>query len=189
MSGYLDITIGCMFSGKTSKLIAEYNYLKILNKVIAVNHSFDTRYNDLKDFSHLVCHDQNNIPCIMFSDLHHEWFNTSSKFYRYLHNNDFILINEAQFFDNLKEVVLDMLKHNKKVYLYGLDGDYRQQKFGEILDLIPYCDNIEKLIAKCVKCNEYAIFSQRLNENTDQVLVSSTCYIPVCRKCFTTFNT
>ena len=38
-----------------------------------------------------------------------------SKFYRYLHNNEFILINEAQFFDNLKEVVLDMLKNNKKV--------------------------------------------------------------------------
>ena len=184
MSGYLDITIGCMFSGKTSKLIANYNKLKILNKVIAVNHSFDTRYNELSDFSKMVCHDKNEITCIMFHDIHDAWFNKQSKFYNILHENEYILINEAQFFDKLKEVVIDMLNENERVYLYGLDGDFKQQKFGEILDLIPYCDTIEKLTAKCVKCGNSAIFSQRISSEDSQVLVGSNVYIPVCRKCF-----
>ena len=120
----------------------------------------------------------------MFHDIYDSWFNERSKFYKILHESEYILINEAQFFDKLKEVVISMLNENKRVYLYGLDGDFKQQKFGDILDLIPYCDTIEKLKAKCVKCGNSAIFSKRIKGGDSQVLVGSNVYIPVCRKCF-----
>ena len=73
--------------------------------------------------------------------------------------------------------------HHKKVYICGLDGDFKRNKFGELLDLLPYCDNIKKLTAKC-DCGKDALFSHRLAISTDQVLIGSTNYVPLCRKCY-----
>ena len=42
------------------------------------------------------------------------------------------------------------------VVVVGLDGDSNRQKFGEILDLIPYCDSCTKISAICKICNAYA---------------------------------
>jgi len=39
-----------------------------------------------------------------------------------------IYINEAQFFPDLYDFVLEQLKQNKHLYLYGLDGDFQQKK-------------------------------------------------------------
>jgi len=181
MTGFLDITLGCMFSGKTTRLINKYHELKENRSVLCVNHGLDKRYND---GSMLSSHDKQEVPCILIDDLHEQWFYRESEYYNALHKNNYILINEAQFFGKLKVVVLDMLKNGKQVYLYGLDGDFRQQKFGEMLDLIPYCDNVEKLYAICSKCNGKAIFSHRLEKNGDQILIGVNNYIPLCRKCF-----
>ena len=42
----------------------------------------------------------------------------------------FFFINEGQFFDDLQEVVKTLVEDMKKsVYIYGLDGDYRREKF------------------------------------------------------------
>ena len=45
MVGYLDITVGPMFSGKTKKLIRTYRNYEEKN-IVAINHSLDTRYMD-----------------------------------------------------------------------------------------------------------------------------------------------
>jgi thymidine kinase len=66
-----------------------------------------------------------------------------------------------------------MLEQNKKVYLYGLDGDFNRNKFGQMLDLIPFCDNIQKLHAKCNSCNLDAIFSHRITSESSQVVIGS----------------
>jgi len=92
-----------------------------------------------------------------------------------------IFINEAQFFDGLVDFVKDMLKKGKHVYVYGLDGDFRQNKFGNILDLIPMADTYTKLYAVC-KCGDNAAFSKRLTSSTTQYGPNDR-YIPVCRAC------
>ena len=78
-----------------------------------------------------------------------------------------------------------MLKQNKKVYIAGLDGDFQQKKFGTILDLIPLCDKVTKLSSLCSLCKngEAGIFSMRLTQEKEQMLIGSENYIPVCRKC------
>ena len=77
---------------------------------------------------------------------------------------------------------------NKRVYVCGLDGDFERKKFGNILDLIPYSDSIIKLKSNCNNCNEPAIFSHRLTDENEQVVIGSNNYIPLCRKCYTFYK-
>ena len=45
MTGYLKVILGCMFSGKTTELIKEYNRHKACDiRCCFVNHSADDRY-------------------------------------------------------------------------------------------------------------------------------------------------
>ena len=99
-----------------------------------------------------------------------------------------ILINEAQFFNDLYETVVDMLREKKQVYISGLDGDFERKKFGRILDLIPLCDKVTKLKSLCSlsKNGTSGIFSLRLSPEKVQTLIGSDNYIPVCRKCYET---
>lgn len=187
MTSYLDITLGPMFSGKTSKLINIYNELKNTENIIVINHQLDTRYHNTTPnscFSNLYSHDKISVPSLMIDNLFNSWFDHNEPCYNIINSADYILINEAQFFDELKYVVLDMLRNNKKVFIFGLDGDFEQKKFGEILDLIPYSDNIEKLNSICSNCNGKAIFSHRIEKNSDQVLIGNNNYLPLCRNCF-----
>jgi len=100
---------------------------------------------------------------------------------------DHIYINEAQFFPDLYDFVLDALKQQKNVYLYGLDGDFRQKKMGHILDLIPHCHEVVKLKSVCAKCQQDAIYSKRIIDSNVQYLPDESAYIPLCRLCFDTY--
>jgi thymidine kinase len=174
---YLEVIIGPMFSGKTSKLIEIYKQCKFCNIPVAViNHSADTRY----DNTMLSTHDKTMIPCIQ-----------TEKLERLLLNKTFmkahvILINEGQFFEDLYNFVECMLLENKKVYVAGLDGDFERKKFGQILELIPICDKVSKLSSLCSMCKngEPGIFSMRMTQDKSQVLIGSDNYLPVCRNCY-----
>ena len=78
------------------------------------------------------------------------------------------------------------MEYNKKVYVCGLDGDFKRQKFGQILDLIPLCDKVTKLTSLCSICKNGTpgIFSKRISSEEEQTLVGSDNYIPVCRTCY-----
>ena len=179
-SGYLELFIGPMFSGKTSKLLEIYKQCKFCNIPVAViNHSADTRYHDTM----LSTHNGNMIPCIQTHDLRCMW---DSKENNDLNEAKVILINEGQFFPDLAHVVRSMLDVNRKVYVAGLDGDFERRRFGEILDLIPLCDKVTKFTSLCGRCKNgsHGIFSQRISKEIEQMLIGSDNYIPVCRACY-----
>lgn len=173
--GYLELILGCMFSGKTTYLVNTYNKLYNTFNIKVINYSGDTRYHSTM----LSTHDKVMIPCVFtnkLSDVCEE---------KYLTNIDVILINEGQFFPDLYDTVYNLVEvHKKQVYVCGLDGDFKRTKFGSILDLIPISDNFIKLFAKCDSCGEKALFSKRLTNENDQVVIGSTNYIPVCRSCY-----
>ena len=173
---YLELIIGPMFSGKTTRLINIYNKKKSEGKKVKViNYSGDKRYHD----SMLSTHDKIMIPCV-FSNTIKEVCQPPE-----IHAQDVILINEGQFFPDLYDSVITLVeKHRKEVYICGLDGDFKRCKFGGLLDLIPISDNVIKLHAKCEKCNKNAIFSKRLTNEEQQVLIGSSNYVPVCRDCY-----
>jgi thymidine kinase len=188
---YLEIFLGPMFSGKTTKLIDLYKKYTYCNmKVCVINHSLDTRYDKVQ----MSTHDGILVPCIFITSIL-PVYNYSSldepidnigEHHLLLQNADVILINEGQFFDDLYVSVLEMLKDNKKIYVSGLDGDFQQNKFGSLLDLIPHCDKVTKLTSLCSLCKNGTpgLFSMRLTNEKEQMLIGSSNYIPVCRYCY-----
>jgi thymidine kinase len=181
--GFLEIFVGPMFSGKTSKLLEIYKQCIYCNIPVAViNYALDTRYHDTM----LSTHDKHMIPCIQTTTLASVWDSGADENMNLLHLADVVLINEGQFFEDLYPVVASMLKAGKKIYVSGLDGDFQRKKFGQILDLIPLCDKVTKLTSLCSLCKngEPAIFSMRLTSETQQTLIGSDNYAPVCRACY-----
>ena len=176
-NAYLELIIGPMFSGKTSKLLDIYKQFKFCSiNVTIINHTSDTRYHETM----LSSHDHVLVPCIMLPKLEDCLAIKSVK------DAQVILVNEGQFFPDLYDSVVTMLNHDKKVYICGLDGDFERKKFGQILDLIPMSDKITKLTSLCSVCRDgtNAIFSMRLTDEKDQTVVGISNYIPVCRKCY-----
>ncbi len=155
--------MGCMFSGKTTALMRD----------AAIHPGIVIDYDICRAVNQLTNHNQESIQCTT----------TTRLFDINVQDHSFIYINEAQFFPDLVEFVTEMIRLNKIVYVYGLDGDFRQQKFGNILDLIPLSDTYTKLYARCAQCNDVASFSKRLTENGEQFRPHDV-YIPVCRHCF-----
>ena len=166
----LNLIIGPMFSGKTTELLRIAKRLQSIDlKVLLLNYYEDTRYST----SDMKTHDNYGLPCKFIKHFDNlDW-----------HNYDVICINEAQFFSKLIPFCKSVLSKNKTLYVSGLDGDYRQEKFGEILDLIPLCDSITKLNAFCKICKDgtHAHFTKRLVSNKSQKLIGTEEYIPVCR--------
>jgi thymidine kinase len=97
-----------------------------------------------------------------------------------------ILITEAQFFgDIVGWVKCAVERHHKKIYLCGLDGDYKREKFGDLLELIPFCDKITKLQSICGVCKKKdAIFTKRIVADDKQEIIGCDNYLPVCRACY-----
>ena len=198
-NAYLELIIGPMFSGKTSKLLEIYKQCKFCNiPVSVINHAEDIRYHE----EMLSTHDKVMIPCIQTAKLMDVWpsydlpvdstdFTLDRNMEKFIiETSDVILINEGQFFDDLYICVEKMLLSGKKVYVCGLDGDFKRAKFGQILDLIPLCDKVTKLTSLCSQCKNgtHGIFSMRLTDEMDQTLIGSDNYIPVCRNCYNNNN-
>ena len=188
--GYLEMIIGPMFSGKTTMLLEIYRKAKYCNStVFVINHSIDKRYSNDK----VVNHNKEGIPCTNYEKIKDFIDFIKNKNNECLKNNNtVILINEGQFFPDIKSGVITLVEHFKfKVYVCGLDGDYERNPFGNFLELIPYSDKISKLNSLCIICKDgtEAAFTHRKlnsdNDNGNQIMVGShELYLPVCRKCY-----
>lgn len=180
--GYLGLISGCMFSGKTSKLIELFKQYTLCDiSVTVINHAGDDRYGTYD----LSSHDDKHIPCT--------WATTLSGLETHdsIRSARVILINEGQFFPDIVPWVTTRVEEEKKiVFVCGLDGDFARQEFGSWLKLLPLADEVTKLTALCSSCKLHpGIFSRRLTADTHQVLIGSAQYIPVCRSCYRAENT
>lgn len=193
----LHITLGPMYAGKTSLLMEEYNACKGKKVII------DFNIGELMKcyISVIENHDGCKLECIKAKQLYDTIdiasvsgnFQISHEFKRYDFENapdmyeihdkvkfsDHIFINEAQFFPDLFKFVTES---SKNIYLYGLDGDYRREPIGDILNLVPYCDSVVKLRAKC-KCGKPAIYTHRQSGEEEQYAPHAN-YVPKCRVCY-----
>jgi thymidine kinase len=172
----ITLYLGCMFSGKTSELIKIYRKLMVINKkVLSINYAQDNRYSS---DDAIVSHNLDKIDCIKVSSL-------SEVPEDIIINHDYIIIDEGQFFSDLKNYVIKWCEQFKKnIIVIGLDGDYKRNPFGQILDLVPIADNVTKLKAMCKLCNDgtEALFTHRLSSEDEQIVIGNSNYIPVCRQ-------
>ena len=184
--GYLKIILGSMFAGKTTELIKEYNRHNACDvRCCFINHMYDDRYDS--GTKKTKTHNQSEILNDYSVNKLGQIFNKESLLFG---NTDYdvYFINEGQFFNDLYEWV-DWLVNmkNKKVYVCGLDGDYKRKKFGSLLDIIPLCDDIVKIKALCNDCKKSdGLFTCRLSDETEQLLVGTTNYCSLCRNCYNT---
>ena len=172
----LKLILGCMYSGKTTEILRIVNSLKHIDEIpIIIKPKIDDRYSTDK----ISTHNSEKYDCITLNNLN-EFKNPVS--------NNYIIIEEAQFFKDLLLFVIDQVELRKKnLIVVGLDGDSDRENFGEIHKLLPLCDDIVKLKAYCSLCKNGTpgIFSKRLSNKKDKILVGSEGdYIAVCRKCY-----
>ncbi len=176
----LTLILGPMFAGKSSELLGTIRkYSAIGWPCLVLTHSIDIRYSEKPQ---IVSHDSEKYPAIGVSNLE-----TIFSMDSYI-NAKLIIIEEAQFFHNLKKSVLNMVEIDKKdVICVGLDGDADRKPFGEILDLIPYCDSVVKKTAFCRRCATPtpALFTYRKFQSVSTCQISvggAEQYEPLCRK-------
>jgi thymidine kinase len=174
----LELVIGPMFAGKSTTAIWHARRQQAIGrKVCVVKPDIDTRYSDKNVIS---THDNVQIPCITWDT---EEPLIGSLFLKY----DCIVFEEAQFFRNLKNTVMWLIRQDKDILVVGLDGDANQMPFGEVLDCVPFATLVTKLCAFCSVCRDgsYAPFTKRKNpENmTSQICVGGPeMYEAVCWK-------
>jgi len=74
------------------------------------------------------------------------------------------------------------------VIVAGLDGTYKREAFGQILELIPISEKVKKLSAICRECSQVACFTLRLGTDAQRAAINLVggpeLYKPVCRDCF-----
>lgn len=179
--GWIEVIVGCMFSGKSEELIRRIKRAIIANqKAIVFKPKIDNRY----DIDKVVSHNGISIRALVV--------NNSNEIRENSENYDVIGIDEAQFFDNkLISIVEELADKGKRVIIAGLDQDFRGEPFGIIPYLMAIADSVDKLHAICVVCGAVATKSQRLindkpaSYNDPTILVGSKeVYQPRCRKCF-----
>lgn len=99
-------------------------------------------------------------------------------------SSDVVVFDEAQFFD--EAVVHWVNAHDARglrVYVVGLDRDFRGDPFGAMKELIFNADYVTKLAATC-RCGARATRTQRLVADARTVLVGAAeAYEPRCARC------
>jgi len=168
----LKIIMGNMFSGKTSELVRRLKRYEVIGKsILVINSSKDTRC-----LEHVLrTHDNMKFDCVKTNNLDELNYDKV----------DVIAIDEAQFFIGLRQFVKKALVHGKTVLLTGLDGDYKQEKIGEILDCVPLADKVFKLTAMCMECMDgtHGPFTKRIvNSDKVELVGGKEMYMAVCRK-------
>lgn len=179
----LDIIYGPMFSGKTSKLQRLIDrYLHQGFKCRFVKHMGDIRYSSDKVSSH---------PKKVFDGAYEQSDAVSASRLQdvldELMEYDVIAIDEGQFFDDLHDTVIHLLKNNKIVLIAALDGTFEQKPFSQeqVSRLIPYAQRVEKRTAVCNSCKSLdACATIRLGNNREEVAIGGIDkYEARCLKC------
>jgi thymidine kinase len=182
----IDIIIGPVQCGKTSEIIRRLViYHDMDMKVLYINSVLDTR-SDSVFSTHNITIGKIPFDGVKLKEL---------KGYD-VGEYDVIAVDEAQFFDDLRDVVLGWVEGMKKIVIVGgLNGDFRRDRFGRINELISYCDSITKLNPFCVLCRRRGemragIFSKRVNvvDECTVLIGGKDVYLPSCRECFNDNN-
>jgi thymidine kinase len=161
----IEIILGPMYSGKTTRL------MDMVEKAPGLVVDFSL---GLVEEGTLKNHDGRTVSCVTCHHLKHL--------------DDMVLplrvyINEAQFFPDLMDFIREY-EFSIDIYLFGLDGDYLREPFGQLHLAISYCDTLTKLRGTCARCKRSSSFSKRITQDTEQMLLDETAYIPVCRRCY-----
>ena len=174
--GWIEVIAGPMFSGKSEELIrriTRYELARIPTQVFKP--ALDTRY----AVGEVVSHSRLTTPAIPVQ--------TSQELLKTVDERTVVVgIDEGQFFDEgLVEVAMMLADAGKQVIVAGLDTDYLGRPFEPIPSLMMRAEYITKSLAVCHKCGGPGLFTQRVVESDDLVVLGATdSYEARCRRCY-----
>lgn len=176
-AGWIEVITGGMFSGKSEELIRRLRRARIARqRVQAFKPSIDDRFSS----NEIVSHDRSRVDSEPVDDL--------PALRRALHGDTQVIgIDEAQFLGSgLVEFCVEMAGQGRRVIVAGLDMDYRGEPFEPMPNLLSVAEEITKTHAVCLVCGAPALFSQRIVEGGERVMVGAEeIYEPRCREHFT----
>jgi len=175
-TGWIEVIVGSMFSGKSEELIRRLNRARIARQKVQVfKPKIDLRYSIEEIASHSG-QKHNSMPVASAAEL-----------VAAIHDDTQVIgIDEGQFFDMaLIDAVNLLAASGKRVIIAGLDQDYTGRPFEPMPQLLSIAEFITKTHAICMKCGSTANYSQRIVQSEERVEVgASDKYEARCRKCF-----
>lgn len=172
--GSISLILGPMFSGKTSELFRRLRREKIAKKeTLLIKYAHDNRYSE----EQASTHDLFKMDCVGALCL---------KNVEIPEGTNVIGIDEGQFFSDILQFVEYWTSElGIDVIVCGLDGNYKREPFGQLLELVPKCTKLDKLCAVCSYCGAEAPFTKRTVVSDDEVLIGgSDKYIASCITCY-----
>ncbi len=176
--GHLTVILGCMFAQKTTELLRHIRRYKSIGfKVLVINYAHDTRYGS----NCIASHDLDTVPARSVLHLGELGDEDIAAY-------DVIVIDEGQFFDDLRSKVESWVdKHDKlQVVVSGLDGDASRRPFGQMLDLVPIAETVLRLSSYCAVCRDgtAAHFTKKVSGSIEETVEIGAAdkYVPVCRR-------
>jgi thymidine kinase len=177
--GWIEVIVGCMFSGKSEELIRRLRRAQIAKQRVQVfKPTIDTRFSA----QDIVSHNEQRIQS--------EPVATSRMLLdKVARDTEVIGIDEGQFFDlELPMICNTLADMGKRVIVAGLDQDYLGKPFEPMPQLLAIAEYITKTHAICMVCGNPASHTQRLVPSADRVLLGATgLYEARCRACFVPF--
>lgn len=171
--GWMEVIVGCMFSGKTEELIKQMHRAKYAKQPFQLfKPKIDGRYS----VDHVASHNQNMQKAIVIQSAQEIMEHLEAR-------TQVIGVDEGQFLgEELIEVASHLANTGKKVVIAGLDTDWRGRPFGPMPQLMALAEVVHKQYAICMVCGEPANRTQRLIAAQDDILVGSTeAYEARCR--------
>ncbi len=175
-TGWIEVIVGSMFSGKSEELIRRLTRARIARQKVQVfKPRIDTRYSSSEIASHSgQTHDSQPVT-------------SAAELMEQIHpDTEVVGIDEGQFFDmELVDAVNHLARSGRRVIIAGLDQDYTGKPFEPMPQLLSVAEFITKTHAICVKCGGTANYSQRTVESDERVEVGAADkYEARCRRCF-----
>ena len=175
-SGWIEVVVGSMFSGKSEELIRRLRRAQIAKRKVQI---FKPRIDGRYSAGHITSHSAMQIEAENVSS-------SRELLDKVRPDTEVVGIDEGQFFDpELPAVCTTLADQGKRVIVAGLDQDYLGKPFEPMPQLLAIAEYITKTLAICMVCGAPANHTQRLVASNQRVLVgASGTYEARCRHCF-----
>ncbi len=174
-SGWIEVIVGSMYSGKTEELIRRLRRAQIARQRVEI---FKPMIDDRYAVDAIVSHSELRIPSRSVT--------RAREILKYAHEAQVIGVDEGQFLGrDLIPVVEQLARMNKRVIVAGLDQDYKGRPFEPMPELLAIAEYITKTLAICMVCGAPANRTYRkLNRGGRVVVGGADLYEARCRRCF-----
>lgn len=186
-TGSIELIIGPMFVEKTTEVVRRVRRAALASTPsVLVKYSGDTRYErgavvathaEVRQASSPGSEERAPIRVVVAATL------AAAE----LDEDEMVVgVDEGQFFPDLTRQCEAWAAEGRRVIVGALDGTFARRPFGQVCELVPLCESVEKQRGVCMACRRQAsAFSQRLGGGTATIEVGGReSYRSVCRQCY-----